>query len=398
MFGGPRRSIIQTVSSAVIAAQPQRLRAFVTTVAVLGGLALVGACAAIASAPPSLGTLTGAIVLLGLAGAAEWAAVAEPEFNVSLAAAFMICVALLYGPAIAAVGSFAFAASAVSLRQLLIDRALFNLANLTISGLGAGACVQLVGTDTDSRTVLAAFLATATYFTTNYLLVSMAVSREQGTELRAEVVRLARWGVLPIALSFSVAPLFVIEWHRSPLIALMAITPLLAVGLRLRSVEESRASARSLALSDPLTGLGNRRHFMERLKGALDKADRTGASVSLCLFDLDRFKLVNDTFGHEAGDDVLVAVAFSLRQGGEAFRLGGDEFALLLGDTDAHKAREIAVAVQSRVGAIELPDRAITATFGIASYSIEMGSRDVLLREADTQLYRNKRSLTASTD
>ena len=118
-------------------------------------------------------------------------------------------------------------------------------------------------------------------------------------------------------------------WPHSPLLSVALVGPLVAVALYQRSVHEA-LSAMRLALTDPLTGLGNHRHFHERLQTDLDRAQTRGTRLSLCLVDIDDFKqrqrhatATRRRPGARAGRDPAAA-------GGEAFRLGGDEFALLL--------------------------------------------------------------------
>ncbi|HET8673144.1 MAG TPA: diguanylate cyclase, partial [Thermoleophilaceae bacterium] len=150
------------------------------------------------------------------------------------------------------------------------------------------------------------------------------------------------------------------------------------------------------ALTDPLTGLANRTLFMDRLDHALARAARKGTSVTVIFVDLDRFKLVNDTLGHAAGDALLVEVAKRirgcLRRAETAARLGGDEFAILLDDLSG----EIAAAhVAERLGdALREPfwagDRELfpTASVGIASGAVE--NAETVLRNADAAMYRAK--------
>ena len=139
------------------------------------------------------------------------------------------------------------------------------------------------------------------------------------------------------ALMASAALMLVVLWQRSPLLSAALVGPLLAIALYQRSTYRALRAMR-LALTDPLTGLGNHRHFHDRLERELIEAERNGDSFSLCLVDVDDFKRVNDLFGHPAGDRVLSRLATTLRQNGEAFRLGGDEFALLLPEYDESEA------------------------------------------------------------
>ena len=150
------------------------------------------------------------------------------------------------------------------------------------------------------------------------------------------------------------------------------------------------------ALTDPLTGLANRVLFMDRLDLALARAARKVSSVSVVFIDLDRFKLVNDTLGHAAGDTLLIGVAdrlrSCLRRGETAARLGGDEFAVLLEDAPD----EVAAALVAERIATELREPFMldgrevftTASIGIAVGTVE--DADTLLRHADVAMYRAK--------
>jgi diguanylate cyclase (GGDEF)-like protein len=178
-------------------------------------------------------------------------------------------------------------------------------------------------------------------------------------------------------------------------------------GARLGRAEEILADrARALeilARHDPLTGLANRRQFTEVLERALRHARRTGGEVSLVVADLDRFKNVNDTLGHPAGDEVLKAVAGILGEDTRAddlvARLGGEEFALLLVDTDADGALARAERLRTRLEETEIPlpgGRAcrVTSSFGVATQDprLPSGDGDRLLARADRALYEAKRT------
>src|SRR5260221_10030440 len=113
--------------------------------------------------------------------------------------------------------------------------------------------------------------------------------------------------------------------------------PLRAPALYQRSTFRALGAMRR-ALTDPPGGLGNHRHFHERLQRELTQAEHDGQTLSLCLVDIDDFKRINDHYGHPVGDRVLGQVAARLRQGGESFRLGGDEFAVLLPGLDERAA------------------------------------------------------------
>lgn len=164
-----------------------------------------------------------------------------------------------------------------------------------------------------------------------------------------------------------------------------------------------------LAVRDPGTGLRNSRYFRARLREEQARTQRTGAPLSIIVMDVDRFKLVNDSFGHPVGDEVLLAVSraiTSATRGGDtaaalqgtAARMGGEEFALLLPDTDAAQARAIAERVRRAVAAavVRAPDGGevrITLSCGVASGlppSEEAGQ--ALYAAADAAMYRAKRA------
>jgi diguanylate cyclase (GGDEF)-like protein len=178
--------------------------------------------------------------------------------------------------------------------------------------------------------------------------------------------------------------------QAAPLLAAAVIGPVLSVAFYRRSLRASFEASR-LALTDQLTGLGNDRHFLERLERELDRAELDGGSLALCLIDVDDFKKINDRFGHPLGDRALAEVAACLRHGGEAFRLGGDEFALLLPSCGEESGQEIAAAVLRRVAAADYShgDR-VTASAGIAVFPALGVERSELVRAADSALYRAK--------
>jgi diguanylate cyclase (GGDEF)-like protein/putative nucleotidyltransferase with HDIG domain len=143
-----------------------------------------------------------------------------------------------------------------------------------------------------------------------------------------------------------------------------------------------------LALTDPLTGLGNHRHFQERLQRELGTAQEEGLPLTLCFIDVDDFKKINDRFGHPVGDRVLSQIAGRLRQGGESFRLGGDEFAILLPKHDEAAALAAAHSIVNRISSLDLGEvEALTVSAGVATFPDHGGERDELIRLADNALY-----------
>ena len=152
------------------------------------------------------------------------------------------------------------------------------------------------------------------------------------------------------------------------------------------------------ARTDALTGLANRRAFDEHLGQLLAHADRFGHSLSLILVDVDHFKNVNDTWGHEAGDLVLKAIAQTLQDGVRAVdicaRFGGEEIALLLPQTALGGAAELADRLRQRVS--EQPvmwqgnDIKVTVSCGVACYPDGVLTKEALFAGADRALYEAK--------
>jgi len=159
------------------------------------------------------------------------------------------------------------------------------------------------------------------------------------------------------------------------------------------ALRDSEAKLSHQALHDPLTGLPNRTLFLERLRAAL--AERTELRVAVLFVDLDGFKVVNDSLGHDAGDALLVQTAERisgvLRENDTAARLGGDEFVIICSDDSPVSAAERIAERLIRV--LEVPfgftdrDASMTASIGIASHN---GPAEELLRDADAAMYSAK--------
>lgn len=175
-----------------------------------------------------------------------------------------------------------------------------------------------------------------------------------------------------------------------------------AVGTVRDVTERKRAEALllELATTDGLTGLANRRHFMERGGAELGRARRTGQQVSCIMFDVDHFKKVNDTFGHDAGDAVLKALAKTARETLRGIdvlgRLGGEEFAALLPETGLEAALQAAERLRVAVADMGLvhggAPLAVTMSLGVAQAAGAEETLDSLLKRADEALYEAKQS------
>ena len=152
------------------------------------------------------------------------------------------------------------------------------------------------------------------------------------------------------------------------------------------------------ARTDQLTGLANRRHFDEQITRVLAETDRFGGSASLVVADIDYFKAVNDTYGHDGGDAVLQSVAQTFQDGvrnvDTCARYGGEEIAVLLPQTGLDGARDFAErlrkAIEGRVVSHLGRDISVTASFGVATYPESVPTHDGLFAAADRALYQAK--------
>ncbi len=165
------------------------------------------------------------------------------------------------------------------------------------------------------------------------------------------------------------------------------------------TLRENVLAAFELAVVDALTGLNNRRFLETHLSSTLDHAAHMGRPLSLMILDVDHFKLVNDTYGHDAGDEVLKGLAQRVRRvvrnADLVCRLGGEEFVIVMPDTPlliaAKIAERVRSAVQSEMFQIDANGRAIpvTISIGIAERADD-ANPDALLRRADKALYDSK--------
>lgn len=171
---------------------------------------------------------------------------------------------------------------------------------------------------------------------------------------------------------------------------------------QLAAAIEQKDAARHAALHDPLTGLPNRALFNDRLEHGLAQARRHGWTLAVMFIDLDKFKAINDTHGHEAGDRVLQTIAGRLKantRGGDTVcRHGGDEFLSLLMETRDEQA--IASIAQKIANAIQAPldvsagglvvNVSVGASIGIAVFPKHGDTADTLINNADKAMYRAK--------
>lgn len=243
-------------------------------------------------------------------------------------------------------------------------------------------------------------------FVAGYLLTT-AVGRYLATgtpdSLRPRVMVEA--GLFLFAGHVPLAYLLLLALRTGPAAAFLAVGVWLITAVALKGLvqthranEELQRAIRELerlSVVDPLTGLWNRRHFVQTLPIELRRHSRTGQPLSLLVVDLRSLKQINDTYGHEAGDRALQRAAevfrHRLRASDWAFRIGGDEFALLLPGTDTDGAVTLAsdlVQILATGSLDAAPGARLEATVGVATYPQHGLDPDGLVAAADAALYR----------
>ena len=373
------------------AVTPRRLTALILPVCLAGLGVLIAAGYVFATAAHSGSELIGLAALIGAATLAERFPVpinAESGGGVvSLTFVFAVAAIVLYGWAAGAILLLVATATIHLFEHRPFQRIAFNVAVLAIVAAAAGALIAPIHGDTVGALTARVVVAATADSWVNIILISAAIA----VSTRQPYLRLirsnARATMVPFAFMASAAVMLVVLWERSPVLSIALVGPLLAISLYQRSTHRALRAMR-LALTDPLTGLGNHRHFHERLQRELLNAEEQQTSLTLCFADIDDFKKINDRFGHPSGDRVLSQVAGKLRQGGEAFRLGGDEFALLLVGHDDGMALAAANSIVERIAALDLDHIGkITVSAGLATFPVQGHGRDELIRLADSALY-----------
>ena len=157
---------------------------------------------------------------------------------------------------------------------------------------------------------------------------------------------------------------------------------------------------RDISLTDDLTKSYNRRHAMFTLREWFSRSKRYGTNFSMIYFDLNGLKLINDQYGHQAGDlllrSVVGVVKKLLRESDLLFRMGGDEFMVLCPDTDKSGALICAERMQEAVGGITIVDKTVTFAYGVTHSSEDFKDMDDMLHSADAAMYECKKKMHSS--
>ncbi|MFF1415568.1 putative bifunctional diguanylate cyclase/phosphodiesterase [Streptomyces sp. NPDC058289] len=278
-----------------------------------------------------------------------------------------------------------------------------------ILGIGAGALVLAAfgespsveapwrPTGWEADAVPEVILVALAYLLVTRVLLWLALAPSGGGLPTVARTALLRQALVAVAL-LGIAPLICAVAESQPVLLPLFAVPLIALDSTLW-IARARAEEQ---LRDPLTGLPNRQWLLERAWSALDQAERSGTRAALVLIDLDRFRAVNDTLGHLAGDRLLLQIADRLRQAlpqdAEAARLGGDEFAVLLPFTDSttsaqRVARNLVAELSSPLDLDGLT-LVLEASAGLAVYPDHALDAEGLLRRADVAMYQAKRDRT----
>ena len=291
-----------------------------------------------------------------------------------------------------------------------VFRTAFNTAQYTLSLGAAWLVLRAAGIhpqplspwEPTGRELGALGLAALAYFVVNFLLVCVAVALHSRAGVLATLRTELPYQAFVNLVLLSAAPLVVVVMGRSVLLVLLFLLPLAAIYAN-ASISLKREHE---ALHDELTGLPNRAYLFKETSEALAAASRSGSRVGFLLLDLDRFKVINDTFGHPMGDRVLKVIAHrlahSVRPGDLVARLGGDEFAVLLpalkpGST----AREVAVRLRTALAEpIQLDDVtfSVETSIGIALYPEDAPGAELLMQHADVAMYLAKERQTGVED
>jgi diguanylate cyclase (GGDEF)-like protein len=285
-------------------------------------------------------------------------------------------------------------------------RAAFNVAQYTLSLGAAGLVLAVAGIHPQPLApwmpgggqLLAIGLAAVAYFAVNFVLVGGAVALHERTPALPALRKHLPYQAFVSLVLLSAAPLVVVVMGRSVLLVLLFLLPLIAIYVNATISLQREHQAHH----DDLTGLPNRTYLLRRTSEALTEVGRAGGRAGFLLLDLDRFKQVNDTWGHPVGDHLLKKVASrlarSVRPGDVVARLGGDEFAVLLPCVrDSAAAREVAARLRAALAEpVELEGMSfeIEASVGIALCPDDATAVELLMQRADVAMYLAKERRT----
>lgn len=378
----------------LICGLPARLFAYIVATMGVAAPLIALALVRIALDPPSISKAASVALFFALALLADLQPMPMGEggkTDLSITTVFIVTAAVLFG------WTYAVPAAALSIAISMIsthrpiERVAFNMSSYAIAAFAASTPVIAFGSSNGvGAGSLTMFIlgGAVLHVCSNTLVVSGAISLSARMRYRDVVIPGMKRNGLVYMMMAVLAALAANLWAAHPWMLLLLAGPLFTLTLYQRSLYHSHQAAKD-ARTDNLTGLGNHRAYQAALRTALTEAERDDTEFSLCIVDVDDFKRINDTYGHQVGDDVLVALAEILRNArdAEAFRCGGDEFALLFAG-DGTGAFEQITEIQEALSGLGLTP--VTISVGIASYPSQADDADGLQRMADGALYWSK--------
>jgi diguanylate cyclase (GGDEF)-like protein len=373
---------------------PARLVAYVAAVVLVAAIAIGFSVAHLVANPPRTTDWLAIGLFFGLALISDLHPVPLDEKGSEVSLAFLFITALLVIRGWEA--AIPVAALSILLPMLYQRRPLLKSAFNSGAYAVAAAAAAFVATwalgpvnpDDVARMSVYALLGGLIFVAANVGLVARAVSFANETSYRSTVTSTLRYSGPAFGIMVLLAALAANLWTIKPVLLLLLAGPLFAQSLYQRAALRGRLALRD-ALTDNLTGLGNHRAYQAALRERIAQARHDRTEFSLCILDVDDFKRINDTYGHQVGDDVLVALGEILASArdGAAYRCGGDEFALMFAG-DGTGAFERVTEVQEAVAGLGLTP--VTISVGIASYPGQADDADGLQRMADGALYWSK--------
>ena len=318
--------------------------------------------------------------------------------EVVASATFSFAIFLAFGPlpAIAAQATASLIGDIVGRKHAL--KSAFNVAQFVLAWALAGLLFQAImgtqtllgGTPLTWRWAIALILAGTTYFVCNSAVVGMIIALATRSSLWQGIIGMITREASSDVVLLALSPIVVVAAERSLVLLPVLLLPVLAV---YRSALLS-AEKEHQAMHDALTDLPNRLQFSAVVERRFENTRSKSTSGAVLLIDLDRFKEVNDTLGHQTGDALLCQIGPRIQsvlpEGGVIARLGGDEFAVMLPDVGADGALQIGEAI---VGALEPPfqlegfNLEVQASIGIAVFPEHGTAADVLIKQADIAMY-----------
>jgi diguanylate cyclase (GGDEF)-like protein len=378
---------------------PSRLISFVLAVSTAGTALVVGAGFGLSQHHIGPAEIIGVLVFVALTLLAELRPV-PVDLNathvVSLAFIFVVASQLLYSWEWSVlIGATAMALAQIPPRtpplKLIFNASVYAIAAAAASlpEIFAHADPSRVGYGELTSLV---FASGAIFVITNVILVCIVVALATGDTVRDILREYLHHSVPAFSIMIFLAAQAVIFWRLSPPLIILVGAPLFTLNLYQRSSIKGRVAAKEAA-TDSLTALKNHRAYQEEVEIALASAAELRAQQTLCMIDVDRFKQVNDRYGHPAGDAVLHLLGSLIEEiaPGQGYRLGGDEFAILV-PGGAQQAGDVVAELQARfrISQVDAVVERPTISSGIATYPVHATEPAELKKCADLALYQSK--------